>query len=138
MLLSIKVGAGLLPAQFAFGAAAALAVVVQPKAMLVLSFRREVKCGSFYRFITNFQRQIFAHLAHICPVLRFKRGGRVFAPSRKPVGKRADNRFTGTQGTKVTNVFYTEFVSSLTTLSSLPTAEEGIYFTSNSRVPLLR
>jgi len=32
-----KVGAGLLPAQFAFGAAAALAVVVQPKAMLVLS-----------------------------------------------------------------------------------------------------
>ena len=96
------------------------------------------KIRYFYRFSSNFQRQISAHSAHVCPVLRFNRCGRVFAPTRKPFGKRADNRFTGTQGTKVTNVFYTEFISSLTALSSLLTAEEGIYFASSSRVPLLR
>ena len=75
-------GAGLLPAQFAFGAAAALAVVVQPKAMLVLSHMGEKKSGS--TFLQNL-----------------------------------DYFLKGTQGTKVTKVFYTEFVSSLTALASL-------------------
>lgn len=96
-----QVGAGLLPAQFAFGAAAALAVVVQPNAMLVLSHLGEKISGS------TFLQNLHSFLK-------------------------------GTQGTKVPKVFYTEFVSSLTALASLSTAEEGIYFTSSTLMPLLR
>ena len=65
-------GAGLLPAQFAFG--------VQPNAMLVLSQTGEKKSGS--TFLQNL-----------------------------------DYFLKGTQVTQVTKVFYTEFISSLASLS---------------------
>lgn len=69
-------------------------------------------------------------LARVVPRVRF------YNPTHRQITAHAG--VTGTQGTKGTQVFYTEFVASLTALSSLLSNEGGIYFTSNKRVPLLR